>query len=116
MSNWTDAEARTQATRRLCQHLHKKENKKDRERCKADPDFAKQLIAKLGGFQIAEDLPAGKKTDDAIPRGTVVQVFELTEKGPRDKYVDIVLPNPDKPLPDTLDRDTYRCTWSPWSA
>jgi hypothetical protein len=116
MSEWTDAEDRINATRRLCQHLHQKENEEDRKKCKADPDFAKKLLAKFGGFQIEEDLPAGKKADDAIPKGTVVRVFELTEKGPRDKYVEILLPDPDKPFPDNPDRDIYVCTWRPWSA
>jgi hypothetical protein len=116
MSEWTSAEDRINATRRLCQHLHKKENEDDRKKCKADPDFAKKLLAKFGGFQIEEELPSGEKADHAIPKGTVVRVFEITERGPRDRYVEILLPDATQPFPENRDRDIYRCTWAPWGS
>ena len=117
-NNWDDAEARRQATRAFCAHLHRPENAQAREKCKTDPAYARILFAQQGGFRLEEETtPAETKPVVPIPKQTEFRVFEENEMFPRDKLVALVLPPIDRILPETAKidpDDVYRCTWPLW--
>jgi hypothetical protein len=118
IKNWDSGDARRQATRAFCAHLHKPENASVREKCKTDPAYARSLFAQQGGFCLEEELtPDESNPIVPIPKQTEFRVFEATDMFPRDRLVTLVLPSRDKPLPETAKidiGDIYRCTWIPW--
>jgi hypothetical protein len=118
INNWDNADARRQATRSLCVHLHKPENAQVREKCKGDPAYARTLFAQVGGFCLEEELTADESNPIVpIPKHTEFRVFEATDMFPRDRLVTLVLPPADKILPETSKIDfgeVYRCTWVAW--
>jgi hypothetical protein len=117
-NNWDDANARRRAARAFCAYLHRPENAPARERCKTDPVYARTLFAQQGGFCLEEEITSdGSNPISPIPKQTEFRVFEATDMLPRDRLVTLVLPPPDKPLPETATIDIseiYRCTWFPW--
>ena len=118
INNWDDAEARRQGTRAFCAYLHRPENIEAREKCKDDSAYARTLFAKLGGFCLEEELtPDEANPIIPIPNHTEFRIFEVKDMFPRDRLVTLVLPPPDKILPETAKIDIdeiYRCTWWPW--
>ena len=118
INNWDEAEPRRQATRAFCAHLHRPENTQVRQKCKDDPAYARTLFAQLGGFCLEEELAPNEANPIVpIPKQTEFRVFEEKDMFPRDRLVTLVLPPPDKILPETAKIDVgeiYRCTWMPW--
>jgi hypothetical protein len=118
ISNWDNADARRQATRAFCVHLHKPENAQAREKCKNDPAYARTLFAQLGGLCLEEELtPDEANPIVPIPKQTEFRVFESTDISTRDRLVTLVLPPKDKMLPEPAKidiEDVYRCTWVIW--
>jgi len=118
INSWDNAEARREATRAFCAHLHRPENAQVREKCKSDPAYARRIFAEQGGFCLEEEL-ADAQADPIvpIPKWTEFRVFEENEMFPRDRLVALVLPPVETILPDTpkIDPgDIYRCTWVLW--
>lgn len=118
INNWDNAEARRQATRAFCAHLHRPENAHVREKCKSDPAYARTVFAEQGGFCLEEELAADEiQPIVPIPRRTEFRVFEENEMFPRDRLVALVLPPAESILPETSKIDpseVYRCTWVLW--
>lgn len=118
IKNWDDAEARRQATRAFCVHLHQPENNQTRKKCKDDSAYARTLFAQLGGFCLEEELtPDEANPIVPIPKQTEFRIFEGEDMFPRDRLVTLVLPPADSILPDAAKidiGDVYRCTWIPW--
>jgi hypothetical protein len=118
MCDWDDINARREATRRFCEELHQPENAAQKARCKRDPEYARDLFAKLGRFFKEEDVQPNGTPLAAIPRHTRFVVFDADEVVPRDLLVTFVLPRSDKPLPPSKQIDPteiWRCTWTPYS-
>ena len=88
-------------------YLHDPKNKQDRERCKTDRAYAKDLYARIGEVS-------------NIPQKTEFRVYEKLAIEPRDSELAILLlPDPKLPIGSTNAIDVtqiYRCTWDPWSS
>ncbi|HEV2806493.1 MAG TPA: hypothetical protein VGW57_16325 [Chthoniobacterales bacterium] len=124
MNSWAidkpGSEARRKATRAFCEYMDSNEaqNVADRALCTKVPPTeagltrARELWAKLGDFFLAENGTPPKDVI-AIPKTTVIRVYELTE---RDDLVTIVLPEKNglPPASQFEPVDYYRCTYWPY--
>jgi hypothetical protein len=99
MRDWNDSEQRREATRIVVKHLN--ENAGDRDKCKNDRAYAKELYARIGEVE-------------KIPEGTEFRMYEHLEIKQRDEELAIfVLSDPHDPIDVTK---IYRCTWDPWGS
>src|SRR5436190_24140418 len=90
MNSWTDTNARQNTVRAFVENVFK--NQGDRDRCKTDRPFAKNLFAEKGGFEIEGTKPDATK----IPAKMEFRVYEEKDPQPRDEDLGIMV------LPETL--------------
>jgi hypothetical protein len=113
MNKWTDTTARQKAVEAFVKYLFEPGNEADRKKA-TDPKerlFAKELFARLGGFEIE-----GSTTDEVkIPSKMEFRVYEDNPTQQRDADVGIMV------LPDKLETpvdvgQVWRCSWDDWTS
>ena len=69
MNSWTDIEARRETIRAFVEHLHKPENKAERDKCTTDRAYAKELFARLGDFELQKGFRARHNNENSQEDG-----------------------------------------------
>lgn len=109
MNSWKDIEARRRAVAAFVKHVAA--NPEDRVRVTRDRNYAKELFARLGEFEIGSSGPDATK----IPARMEFRVYDRENTQARDEDLGIIV------LPDMIQGEVdvdevWRCTWPDWTS
>jgi hypothetical protein len=112
MNDWSNISARQDAVRAFVEYLSKPENKAEREKCRTDRPYAKQLFARLGKFDVQQDSETDKTK---IPTKMEFRVYEESDTKQRDQDLGVMV------LPEKLQTpvdvsQVWLCTWQDWTS
>jgi hypothetical protein len=113
MNDWSNISARQDAVRKFVKYLQDPDpkNQAERERCRTDRAYAKQLFASKGGFEIEGTAPDKTK----IPKKMEFRVYEEKDTKQRDEDLGVMV-LPEK-LQDPVDvNQVWLCTWNDWTS
>lgn len=110
MRCWDDTTARIDATWAFCDYVEAHPDKLPE--IKRNSATARELMADVGHFYLAEKMPPEVEGVAPIPKDAEFRISEFDPREKRDKLITIVLPPRGVARGDAT--EVWRCSWQPW--